>query len=117
LIGDAWSDLVEAVYSLCRTRWNYRVPADAAEQHQLRGLCQDALAFSNHFLRQYQTFLLRELFDETCYNRHVVIQRLGQIIYPGQEVLSALRTFAAHSSGRLQLAAQATIQKLEQHLA
>ncbi len=60
-IGDGWADLLEQLQSLCYTAWGYRVPEAPADRATLRALCEQGLAFANHFLAAYHDFLLDEL--------------------------------------------------------
>jgi glutathione S-transferase len=61
VIGDGWSDLVQASYDDCRLRWGYALPTDGNAQKRLRALCQQLLGFENHFLQHYLRFLQAEL--------------------------------------------------------
>jgi hypothetical protein len=63
-IHDEWASLLEEVYANCRERWHYRIPEDAGEQYLLKELCQQTLAFENHFLRYYRQFFLSVLQSE-----------------------------------------------------
>ncbi|MFB2768181.1 hypothetical protein ACE1AT_02630 [Pelatocladus sp. BLCC-F211] len=51
-INDEWTTLVEAIDDYCRKRWAYIVPVEKEQRQQLRGLCEQALGFENHFLAQ-----------------------------------------------------------------
>jgi predicted nucleotidyltransferase len=81
-IGDAWTALVTAISARCRDRWSYRVPERAEDRRRLRALCQEALAFENHFLALYRDHLLAELHHEGADRRQRAVQRLGEVIYP-----------------------------------
>lgn len=56
-IGDAWSDLLTALYTHGKLRWGYAVPTDPAQRRLLRDLCRQMLAFENDFLTRYQDYL------------------------------------------------------------
>lgn len=74
VVGDAWGAFVQTIYDMCRRRWDYVIPAASCEQDELRRLCQQVLAFENHFLLHYQRFLDAEL-------RHpdlLIVQRAAQ---------------------------------------
>lgn len=60
-VGDQWTELVTNVHELCRNRWHYRIPAADGDRRRLRELCEQALAFQNHFLGRYRTYLIDEL--------------------------------------------------------
>jgi hypothetical protein len=53
-VADEWSALVSDVYTLCRVRDGYRIPSGARRRARLRELCEQALAFENHFLTAYR---------------------------------------------------------------
>ena len=62
-IGDEWSNFLAAVYKWCKLEWGYAVPTTAVARQQLRDLCQQNLAFANHFwtvVRPYLTQRARE---------------------------------------------------------
>jgi hypothetical protein len=50
-IGGAFAPYLEAILMQCRDRWRYRVPAAAAERHELRELYGGFAALENHFTR------------------------------------------------------------------
>ena len=52
---------MEQIFALCRVRWGYEVPADAAGLAQLRSLCEQVLSFETHFTDRYRAFLAEEL--------------------------------------------------------
>ncbi len=89
-IGDEWIDLVEQVYQACKERWQYRVPRRKGDQEQLHTLCQRALGFENHFYTLYRSYLLEELYASQREDQLRAVERLGQIIYPGEEIDKAL---------------------------
>jgi hypothetical protein len=84
-IDDEWTNLIERVYEQCRNRWHYLIPNEREERQILRSLCQKTLAFSNHFLTIYRTFLLNELRNEQVENRILAMKYMKQIIYPNDE--------------------------------
>ena len=89
-IHDEWTDLVEQVYYTCKERWQYRVPTKKGDQQQLRELCQRALGFENYFFALYRSYLLGELHASQREDQLRAVERLGQIIYPEEEVDTAL---------------------------
>jgi predicted nucleotidyltransferase len=90
-IDDQWTWLVAEVYHTCRNRWGYGVPTGQAEQVHLRRLCHDVLAFENHFLAVYRSYLLDELQRTDAATVRFAVQRMGQLIYADREVVEALR--------------------------
>jgi predicted nucleotidyltransferase len=93
-INDEWCELVEQVYQRCRVQWGYRIPRKQAERQVLRVLCQQALAFENYFYGLYREYLIKELQDQQREHRLRAIERSGQIVYPGSDIVDALRTIA-----------------------
>jgi hypothetical protein len=81
-IGDQWTELVMSVHELCRNRWHYRIPGADGDRRRLRDLCDRALAFQNHFLGQYRTYLRDELRCAEPDRRALAGRRLAQIRYP-----------------------------------
>jgi hypothetical protein len=78
-----------SVHELCRNQWHYRIPTGEKDRHRLTQLCEQALAFQNHFLGRYRSHLLAELCSATPDRQTFVAQRLAQIRYPGSEVVEA----------------------------
>lgn len=116
-IDDQWTTLVEQVYEQCRNRWNYLIPDEEAERQILRSLCQDALEFSNHYLRVYRNFMLRELREESPKNRLQAVKQLAHIIYPGdQEIINSLKKLQQIGDEELRKAACETESWIKQIL-
>lgn len=110
-IHDVWLDLVEQVYDLCKVRWQYRIPTKKGDREQLRTLCQAALAFENRFFALYRTYLLEELDNEQRENQLRAVERLGQIIYPGEDIDSALTRLMERADAELRDAVVQTKQQ------
>lgn len=60
-VGGGWGGLVTETYTLCRTRWGYRIPDAPAERARLRDLCDRTLGFEQAFTDIYRRYLLGEL--------------------------------------------------------
>jgi hypothetical protein len=78
-INDSWADHLEAVHSYCRVQWDYQVPEAAADRAILRGLCQQELAFENHFLAIYKDYLRQEQTADDAISRQFAVERLQRI--------------------------------------
>jgi hypothetical protein len=105
-IDDQWTGLVAEVYNTCRNRWGYVIPGGQVEQVHLRSLCRDVLAFENHFLSVYRSYLLEELQRIDAVTVRFAIQRLGQLIYPDREVVGALRQMQQQADAGLATAVE-----------
>ncbi len=112
-IKDEWRDVLAALYQKCRIEWQYFIPDSAADQQLLRDLCQQALAFHNHFLRIYQDFLLTELQSDDADAQLLAAQRLGEILYPEQPVVDALNQLVPADNAALAAAIQTTLQRFD----
>lgn len=60
-VADEWAPLVSDVYEICRNRWHYEIPQEADDRQTLHAMCQNTLAFENHFLRLLRDFVLDQL--------------------------------------------------------
>lgn len=56
-INDQWTSYLEDIYFLCKERWAYRIPESTTERQQLRNICRHTLAFENHYLTNYYSYL------------------------------------------------------------
>src|SRR5262245_56627767 len=112
---DEWADLVEQVYASCKMRWGYRVPRGSNDRAQLRALCQQALAFENHFFSLYRTYLVQELHNPVRDNQLRAAERSGEILYAASDVVEALQELAHLNSDDVELrqAAEVALSKMQ----
>ena len=89
-LHDTWTPLYESIFA-SRQRWGYRVPEDAAARATLREACARMLDAENTFLARYRDFLLAELTRGRVEDRVLAARRLGDIVYPGDDVPQALQ--------------------------
>ncbi len=113
-VNDEWAPLLKQVYE-CRNRWGYRSPSAPEDEAYLRGLCERMLEAENYFLGLYKDFLLAELGRGELPDRVLAAQRLGLILYPGDEILNALRALAETAEEPLRQEARESIARLEKH--
>ncbi|GCE28666.1 hypothetical protein KDA_41500 [Dictyobacter alpinus] len=60
-INDEWTQFIEDVYTWGNQRWHYLIPEALAERQRLRSLCQQALAFEQHYIQHYRNYLHQQL--------------------------------------------------------
>lgn len=113
-VNDAWTPLFQDLYA-CRQRWGYRVPQAPADREHLRGLCARMLEAENHFLAGYRDYLLAELQRGEVADRVLAARRLGEILYPGDEVSAALKSLEASPEAALREAARESLRRLAQY--
>jgi hypothetical protein len=113
-VNDAWTPLFVAIYE-CRKRWGYRVPEVLADREHLRALCARMLEAENHFLAGYRDYLLAEVQRGELADRLLAIQRLGDILYPGDEVSAALKSLEDAPEEPLREAARESLRRLKQY--
>ncbi|QRO01040.1 nucleotidyltransferase domain-containing protein [Archangium violaceum] len=89
-LHDEWTPLFEAIYE-SRTRWGYLLPTEPADRAHVRELCARMVELENHFLGLYRDYLLAELRGGALPDRIRAATRLGEILYPGEEVRAALK--------------------------
>ena len=110
-IHDQWTDFVEQVYEACKVRWQYRIPTNTNDQEQLRALCQRALGFENHFFALYRSYLLDALHTSQPEDQLRAVERFGQMIYPGEDIDTALTLLMEGADGDLREAILQTKQQ------
>jgi len=108
-IDDEWAAFLETTSERCRTQWRYLVPEREPDCGDLRALCERALAFENHFLTRYRTYLLGELKHPDQQVQLFAARRLGQIVYGDPAVTAALQAAGARGSAELRQAAAETL--------
>ena len=113
-INDKWTVLLEVVFGKIREQWEYQIPRNKEERQQLRGICRQALAFENHFLIIYKDFLLTELRDAEDEDKLLAVKRLGEIIYPDEETLDALKALESCANREMREVVNNTINWIRQ---
>ena len=108
-INDAWTLLLEAICTECRMQWHYQVPVIAIDRQRLRDLCAQALAFENHFLAVYKTYVFRELQHANDAIKLHAVQRLGQIRYVDATIPDRLQAIQPTDNMELCRAIETTI--------
>jgi hypothetical protein len=109
-IADAWIEYLETLYRKGKVEWHYAIPGHPAEQQLLRDLCQQTLAFENHYFQHYRAYLL-ELLQGTDDEQLFAAQRLTQVLYTDAEVVGLLQTNTQAASAAVRAAsAQALAQ-------
>ena len=110
-IGDEWSALLEDIYTLCRGRWAYLIPDEAAERARLRALCAQTLDFENAFLVVYTRYLIAELHGSDA-AAEAALRVLALAPYRDPEVVAALKGLAQRSADSLRTVAVTVLEKL-----
>lgn len=90
-INDEWMQDLDTLYTYIKWRWNYLVPEQMTDQYLLRYLCRRTLAFENHFLVCYRTYLLSLLSSKDRESQNFALEQLGKVLYPDDEVRAALQ--------------------------
>ena len=98
-IGDEWTEFLQQLYTICRA--HYHPPKDPATRGELRNLGRQALAFENHFLGVYRSYLLSILRERPANPLAVyVTDRLSEIAFDDDEFSDALAAGQTTPSGR-----------------
>jgi predicted nucleotidyltransferase len=112
-IDDEWARLLEEIYGVCRGQWEYRIPEKEKDVEFLRNICGRMLAFENHYFAIYRTYLLKELREASDDVKLQAVKRLGEIVYPDEEVVEALKALGICSNEGLQVAVKETIGRIQ----
>lgn len=112
-IGDEWSDYLEELYHYGKRVWHYQIPADQADQQRLRELCQQTLAFENHYFAHYRTYLL-ELLHGSDDDRRFAGKRLARVVYGDAEMLKALQQNTQAANPEVRSAAEQALTEIAQ---
>ena len=111
-MNDEWGPLFGAILA-CRRRWGYRLPEAPEDEAHLRALCARVLGAENHFLGLFKDFLLQEARQGETRDRVRAVRHLGLILYPGDEVLAALRALEASAEEPVRQEARESIARLQ----
>jgi Nucleotidyltransferase domain len=87
-VGDEWGPFLQNLYELCKVQWRYLVP-DTKED--LRDLCREVLAFENHFLSLYRTFVAAELAQDDLVAVRQAVWVLEQLPLADSKIKKALQ--------------------------
>lgn len=90
-IGDEWTELLGRIDQRCRTEWHYRIPANVAEQQELRSILEQVLDYENHFLAVYRRFLLQALASSDAEAIMSALRFLRQVPFADANVIQAVR--------------------------
>ncbi|MEM7134222.1 MAG: hypothetical protein AAF702_48580 [Chloroflexota bacterium] len=71
---------METWYRKGKLEWHYTTPAQAEDQNLLRDLCQQTLAFENHYFQHYRDYL-EKLLNGSEEEKLFAAQRLTQVCY------------------------------------
>ncbi|WP_043433669.1 nucleotidyltransferase domain-containing protein [Cystobacter fuscus] len=113
-VNDERSLLFERIYD-CRARWGYQVPTGAEDRAYLRSLCEGMLDAENRFLALYRDFLLAELERGGVGPRALAARRLGDILYPGDEVPTALKRLEEAPEPEVREAARESLRRIARY--
>ena len=89
-IHDEWSPFLTAMFEKGKMQWMYGLPEHEEERAELRELCEQMLAFENHYLLHYRTYLLSLLSSEDQQNVQFALQRLETVHYDDDEMNTAV---------------------------
>ena len=112
LIDDGWATFVQDVYQRCKLQWKYLVPGDKDDRKLLSDLCQQTLAFENHYLAIYRNYLLASLHSESLGDRLFAVRRLREVVYSDEKVTNSLYALAAADNEDLREAVKEAIGKI-----
>lgn len=110
-IGDEWSDYLEMLYHYGKGMWQYQVPESQADQQRLRDLCQQTLAFENHYFAYYRTYLLALLHGSDD-DRLFAAERLTQVVYRDAEMIAALQQNSQADNAEVRAATAQALQQI-----
>jgi len=99
-INDEWTTFLDSLYQNCRGEWHYLIPEQSGERYKLRVLCQQAIRFENHFLRNYKQFLLSELRNPDVSVKRRALEMQEKLPYADQDIISLVREQSAMLDSR-----------------
>jgi hypothetical protein len=112
-IGDEWAGYLESLYRKGKGEWQYAIPSASADQQLLRDLCQQTLAFENHYFRHYRMYLLAQL-QGTDDERLFAAQRLTQVLYADAEVVGRLQANMQAANAEVRAASAQALAQIAQ---
>jgi hypothetical protein len=114
LITDEWTTFLQEVYHKCDRQWEYRVPDDTSDREVLAYLCRRMIAFENHYLSIYKTYLLQQLQGGERDTVLFATKRLQEVIYSDQKIVNILRTLPYdEDDAELQQSTRQALQAME----
>jgi hypothetical protein len=100
-IANEWAEYLETLYRKGKGEWQYAIPRHPIDRQLLHDLCQQTLAFENHYFQHYRTYLV-DLLRSTDDERLFAAQRLTQVVYTDDVMVGLLQanTQVAHAEIR-----------------
>ncbi len=89
------------------------MPGDKDDRKLLSNLCQQTLAFENHYLTVYRKYLLACLQSESIDDRLFAVKRLREVVYSDKEVTNSLYALAAADNEDLREAVKEAISRVQ----
>jgi hypothetical protein len=111
-IGGEWATLIEEMYTLCRMRWGYLIPAETAERERMRALCDQTLDFERAFAAIYRPYLLAELASDEPAAARLAADVMGRAPLEDDDVRAALERLAMRGDVGSQRLARAALAQL-----
>jgi predicted nucleotidyltransferase len=96
ILGGQIAEDFQIITDLCRNKFKYVIPeADSdSDRQELIDLLPKVLSIENYFLEQYQHFLIENLSNKNPIRARTSIIRLGEVVYPNNLSIEALRAFS-----------------------
>ncbi len=95
VIGGHLADDLQNIMEVCRVQFEYMTPETTEELLVLEKVLPRVLEFENFFLKNYQDFLIENLYSTNPIRVRTSIIRLGEILYPNDNSLNALKRLSS----------------------
>lgn len=116
LVNDEWTQLVEDIFYKCKKEWGYLVPSDATGRQELREMCRRALELENFYLGLSKDYLLNVLRKAEDRHKLEALEALQNVIYPGDEVSSAVKDLQESENEEVRQAAAKTLEVISANM-
>ena len=108
-INDVWTGLIEQIFNSCKIQWGYIAPSGAEDRQILRELCRKVLDLENYAFGLCKDYLLGVLEHKEDRHKLEALVCLQNMVYPGDEIVKALKQLENSENAELQKAVMQTL--------
>lgn len=116
LPNDKRTQLVAAIYDLCKGACKYALPSSEEDRERLHGLCRETLPLENEYLRIVHDYVLAQLQHGGVQEKRQVLRIMQSVLYQDNEIMATLETLTHDTDETVQTGAAKTLEIVEKSM-